>query len=193
MSLATVFGATAAVLGATAVVHAANVQLTVRRRRRERAARRGSHGAATSPSRNVELSRPLRTLVEDATALASRLDQARLAGDVAWAKAVVARGDRQWNGSEATAEDAAYMAAVGDALRATSSLLARFDTLPSADAELVTDRAIVADALRELLAAGPSDTTPEAIDALEYCLDRSIAALDRLVGTLTTHARRPYR
>jgi hypothetical protein len=192
MSLATVFGATAAVLGATAVVHAANVQLTVRRRRRERATRRRSL-AAVRLQHDLELSQPLRALVENASALASRLDQARLAGDLAWAKAMVARSDRQWSVADAASEDAAYMAAVGDALRATSSFLARFEGLPSADAELIGDRARLADALRRLLAEGPSGLTPEAIDALERSLDAAIAALDRVVHELTTTLRRPYR
>jgi hypothetical protein len=192
MSLATVFGATAAVLGATAVVHAANVQLTVRRRRRERATRRKSL-AAVRLQHDLELSQPLRALVENASALASRLDQARLAGDLAWAKAMVARSDRQWTVADAASEDAAYMAAVGDALRATSSFLARFEGLPSADAELIGDRARLADALRRLLAEGPSGLTPEAIDVLERSLDAAIAALDRVVHELTTTLRRPYR
>jgi hypothetical protein len=192
MTLATVFGATAAVLGATAVVHAANVQLTVRRRRRERAARRRLR-AGGRVQHEIDLSPPLRTLVEHAAALASRLDRARFAGDVAWAKAMVARGDRQWTEPHAAAEDAAYMAAVGDALRATSGFLTRFETLPAADAELVPDRSTVGEALRRLLTEGPGGITPEAIDQLELALDAAVAALDRLVVTLVSQARRPYR
>jgi hypothetical protein len=206
MSLATVFGATAAVLGATAVVHAANVQLTVRKRRRERAARRRPR-RSPRVHHGMELSAPLRVLVDDAMTLASRLDHARLAGDVAWAKAVVARGDRQWTTPDPPAEDAPYMAAVGDALRATSSFLAGLGALPSADAELVSDRTLLADALEPLLDAGrsplppragrktdaPITITPEDIDALEQLLDTAIAALDRVVYTLAVGERRPYR
>ena len=205
MSLATVFGATAAVLGATAVVHAANVQLTIRRRRRERATRRRNREVLYVAD-DIELSGPLHALVADARTLASRLDHARLAGDVAWAKAVVARGDRQWTSPEAPAEDAPYVAAVGDALRATSSFLARFGALPSADAELIADRARLVEALEQLLdqARSPSSirgdgpppgepVTPDDIDALERLLDTAIVALDRVVHALTTSPRRPYR
>lgn len=100
------------------------------------------------------------------------------------------------------------MAAVGDALRAASSFLTRYEALPSADAEMLAHRTILADALARLLSEGrgpmppaglhhvtdgSSATTPEAIDELERALDAAMAALDRVVHALTTTPRRPYR
>jgi hypothetical protein len=101
---------------------------------------------------------------------------------------------------------ASYVAALGDALRATSSFLAQLDQLPSAEAEILSEQGTTVEALRRLVferttaahyAEGGdgllSSTVPEAIDAMERHLDAGIDALEHVVAALTADIRRPYR
>jgi hypothetical protein len=202
MSLAGLFAATAAMVGAATMVGAVRHRLAVRRRRRERERRRQPRPRVRL-NRTATLSPPLRVLVSDARVLAELLEHTRRIGDDAWARATVAY---QRSGPSGLSPHASYVAALGDALRATSGFLVHLHELPSAEAEILEDRGVITQALRRLVTerATPahyaeggdgllSSTVPEAIDEMERRLDAAIGALEHLVAALTTDRRRPYR